>query len=124
MSACIRPRLGLLCLFFVFGSIGCSSWSDSGQPSERVLSECVVEAACGECQFQMEGSGCDLAIRFEGKTYFVDGTSIDDHGDAHAADGLCNSIRYAKVSGTLRAGRFQARSFELVATGPQGTELR
>ena len=34
----------------------------------------IVEAACGECQFGMTGNGCDLAIRIDGSTYFVDGT--------------------------------------------------
>ena len=32
--------------------------------------------------------GCDLAIRIDGKSYFVEGTKIDDHGDAHANDGF------------------------------------
>jgi hypothetical protein len=36
----------------------------------------------------MEGKACDLAVRIDGKAYFVDGTSIDSHGDAHAADGF------------------------------------
>ncbi len=27
----------------------------------------VVEAPCGECQFDMEGTGCDLAVRIDGK---------------------------------------------------------
>jgi hypothetical protein len=49
-----------------------------------------VEAACGECRFGLPGSGCDLAVRIDGVAYFVDGTGIDDHGDAHAQDGFCN----------------------------------
>jgi hypothetical protein len=47
----------------------------------------IVETACGQCQFDMEGFG-DLAVRIDGKPYFVDGTSIDSHGDAHADDGF------------------------------------
>ena len=48
----------------------------------------IVEAACGQCQFNMtEKSGCDLAVRMNGKSYFVDNTNIDDHGDAHADGG-------------------------------------
>ena len=27
--------------------------------------------------------GCDLAVRIDGKSYFVEGTKIDEHGDAH-----------------------------------------
>ena len=74
-----------------------------------------VEAACGECRFGLPGSGCDLAVRIEGVAYFVDGTGIDDHGDAHAQDGFCNSIRLADVEGDVVNGRFVARSFRLVA---------
>ncbi len=74
----------------------------------------IVEAACGECQFAMPGTGCDLAVRIDGEDYFVDGTGIDDHGDAHADEGLCNAVRKARVSGEMREGRFVATAFELL----------
>jgi hypothetical protein len=74
----------------------------------------VVEAACGQCQFGLPGKSCDLAIRINGKAYFVDGTKIDSHGDAHAKDGFCNAIRKAEVSGELVKGRFKATHFELL----------
>ncbi len=74
----------------------------------------VVGAACGQCQLGLPGTGCDLAIRIDGSAYFVDGTGIDDHGDAHAADGFCNAVREARVSGEVIDGRFAARSFELL----------
>ena len=50
----------------------------------------VVEAACGECQFKLKGDDCDLAVRIDGKAYFVDGTTIDAHGDAAFADYAIN----------------------------------
>ncbi|MHA4895013.1 DUF6370 family protein [Pedobacter sp. PWIIR3] len=74
----------------------------------------LVETACGECQFHLKGEDCDLAVRINGKAYFVDGTGIDDHGDAHAKDGFCNSIRKAEVTGKIVDGRFKAISFKLV----------
>ena len=74
----------------------------------------TVECSCGQCQFNMEGSGCKLAVRIDGKSYFVEGSTIDDHGDAHARDGLCNAIQNAKVSGEIKDGRFIASSIELV----------
>ena len=75
----------------------------------------VVEAACGKCQFRMtEKSGCDLAVKIDGKSYFVDGTTIHDHGDAHANDGFCRAIRQAEVKGEIIDGRFKAESFTLV----------
>ena len=74
----------------------------------------VVKAACGQCQFRMtEKSGCDLAVEIDGKSYFVDGTTIHDHGDAHADDGFCVVIRNANVIGKIVDGRFKSDSFTL-----------
>ena len=75
----------------------------------------VVEASCGQCQFGMKGkAGCDLAVRIDGKTYFVDGTDINKHGDAHADDGFCSAIRKAEVVGEIKNDRFVASSFKLL----------
>jgi len=75
----------------------------------------VVDAACGQCQFGITGkAGCDLAVRIDGKSYFVEGTSIHDHGDAHADDGLCETIRQVNVKGEIIDGRFKAESFTLI----------
>ena len=74
----------------------------------------MVEASCGECQFGMEGTSCDLAVRIDGKSYYVDGALMDDHGDAHGDDGMCNCVRQAKVTGEIKGGRFTATSFELL----------
>ncbi len=82
---------------------------------DKAVVDRVVEAGCGECQFGLEGDGCDLAVRIDGKAYWVDGTDIGYHGDAHADDGFCNATRPAKVSGTIHGDRFTATSFELTA---------
>ena len=74
----------------------------------------VVEAACGQCQLKMKGKSCDLAVRINGKSYFVDGTKIDDHGDAHAKDGFCEKVRKAEVRGNIVNNRFLASSFKLL----------
>ncbi len=74
----------------------------------------VVEASCGQCQFGMEGSGCDLAVRIDGKSYYVDGSSIDDHGDAHGEDGMCNCVRQATVTGEVKNGRFVATTIKVL----------
>jgi hypothetical protein len=58
--------------------------------------------------------GCDLAVRLEGKSYFVDGFTMKQLGDAHANDGMCEVVRKARITGELRDGRFTATSFELL----------
>ena len=88
----------------------------ASQPPLAFHEPTVVEASCGECQFGLKGDGCDLAIRVHGHAYYVDGVKLDDLGDAHAADGLCKSIRMARVTGEVRGGRFVASSFKLEPT--------
>ena len=104
--------------------IGCQSQIDPApmgsqqesppETAARQYREVIVDAACGQCQFGLGGSDCDLAVRIDGASYFVDGTGIDDHGDAHSSDGLCNAVRPARVSGQIREGRFLATHFELL----------
>jgi hypothetical protein len=73
-----------------------------------------VEASCGNCMFKMGGKGCHLAVKLKGKNYFIDGTNIDDHGDAHDTEGFCNAIKKAKVQGSVVGDRFLVTYFELV----------
>lgn len=74
----------------------------------------IVEASCGQCNFSLPGAGCDLAVRINGTTYYVDGSGLDDHGDAHGELGMCNCVRQAKVIGEIEDGRFRATSFEVL----------
>ncbi|PZX93609.1 hypothetical protein DOS84_09345 [Flavobacterium aquariorum] len=86
----------------------------SAQEKKELLKSQIAEVSCGECQFGLKGKGCDLAIRIDGKSYFADGTKIDDHGDAHAKDGFCEAIRKAKVTGKIENNRFKVTSFTLL----------
>lgn len=74
----------------------------------------IVDAACGECQFKLTGKGCNLAVRMDNNAWFVDGTDIDSHGDAHAKDGFCNAVRKAEVQGQLVNDRFKVTYFKLI----------
>jgi len=76
----------------------------------------MVELSCGQCQLGMKGGGCSLAIRHGDETYFVADADIDDHGDAHADDGLCNCVRQARVTGTIKDGKLHATNIELIET--------
>lgn len=74
----------------------------------------IVEASCGQCSFGLKGKSCDLAVRIKGKAYFVEGTTIDEHGDAHAKDGFCQAIRKAEVIGKLVKGKFKVTYFKVL----------
>ncbi|UQD55103.1 DUF6370 family protein [Flavobacterium sp. K5-23] len=102
----MKKIAALLVLFSVF--------SVTAQDKKETKKSQIVEASCGQCQFKMEGHGCDLAVRIDGKNYFVDGTSLDSHGDAHAEDGFCSAIRKAEVTGEVVDNRFKATSFKLL----------
>lgn len=83
---------------------GCAS----GGPRKAV-------AGCSTCVFDMKGeTGCKLAVKIDGTPYLVTGSDIDDHGDAHAANGLCNSARNALIEGTIKDNKFVAKKFEVL----------
>lgn len=94
---------------FLFVAVAINAQDKKEQPKSQ-----IVEASCGQCQFGLKGHGCDLAVRIDGKSYFVDGTAIDDHGDAHAKDGFCEAIRKAEVTGEVLENRFKVTSFKLL----------
>ena len=79
-------------------------------PSDTLL----LDAGCGQCRLGLPGKGCDLAVRFQGKAYFVAGTGIDAHGDAHARDGFCNAVRQVRVRGAVVDNKFRVSYFQLV----------
>ncbi len=76
----------------------------------------VAEVSCGQCQFDLKTQdGCDLAIRIDGKAYFVDGAHIDDFGDAHDEEtGFCEVVRKAEVTGKIERDRYLATSVNLI----------
>lgn len=82
--------------------------------SNKVITKQVVEIACGECQFKMKGKDCELAIRVDGKPYFIDGKNIDDFGDAHGEHGFCNAVSKAEVTGEIVNNRFKASNITLL----------
>ncbi|WP_136668596.1 DUF6370 family protein [Flavobacterium sp. H122] len=93
-----------------------ASFSVSAQQEKRrELKNQVVEASCGQCNFGMTSKkGCDLAVKIDGQAYFVEGTKIDQHGDAHAHDGFCNAVKKAKVTGEIKNDTFVVTEFTLV----------
>lgn len=80
----------------------------------KVITKQVVDIACGECQFKMKGKDCELAVKIDGKPYFVDAKSIDDFGDAHGKHGFCNAVSKAEVTGEIVNNRFKAKEIKLL----------
>lgn len=75
----------------------------------------IVEVSCGQCKFAMTGKkGCDLAVRMDGNAYFVEGAKMDQFGDAHGENGMCNTVRKAEVTGEVKDNKFIATSFKLL----------
>lgn len=97
----------VLFIAFMLIAFSCSEKNEKTQ---------VAEISCGQCQFGLKTQdGCDLAVRIDGKAFFVDGAHIDDFGDAHDKEtGFCEVVRKAEVKGMIENNRFQATSIELV----------
>lgn len=85
-----------------------SPMPDSNQPL------LTVEASCGECNYDMPGNSCDVAIKMDGKTYYVDGVGIMDYGFPHNKGGFCVAVHKAEVQGKVVNGRFKATYFKLL----------
>jgi hypothetical protein len=104
----MKTILFTFCLFVV------SFTAQAQEPKDQPKTQCV-EVSCGQCQFGMKDKkGCDLAVRIDGQSYFVEGTKLDDHGDAHAEDGFCSAIRQAEVIGEIKGNRFVVTYFKLL----------
>tara|TARA_A100001011_G_C14292959_1_gene837068 strand:- start:2327 stop:2680 length:354 start_codon:yes stop_codon:yes gene_type:complete len=112
-----KKRLLVLFLTVGFLLVACQPKINTTQQSNRTseqVESLVAEVSCGQCNFELDGSGCNLAIRLKEVSYFVDGISIDDLGDPHDDNGLCNKIRLAKAQGKVKDDRFFATSIELL----------
>lgn len=104
----------LICSFVLTLSASAQSTkpkTDIPNPSQKID---TLEAACGLCQFGLKGDDCALAVRVNGKAYYVVGTHIDSHGDAHAKDGFCNMIRKVEVQGELAGDKYKVAYFKLL----------
>ena len=100
----------LLCVLLIFSSCFVKESTQNKESNSQ-----IVEASCGQCKFNLPGNGCELAVRIEGKAYFVDGKKIDNHGDPHTSGGFCTTIRKAHVDGDIIDNRFRVKSFKLIA---------
>lgn len=120
-ATCMKKIIGLtICWLFILSATAQKNLIETGQPdpTKKIL---LVEAACGECKLGLHGKNCDLAVRIDGKAYFVDGVKIDSFGDAHANDGFCEAIRKAEVQGTIAGDRFKVTYFKLLPSNKKNS---
>ena len=95
----------LVCVFFLV--VSCAKKTNNKQ---------MVELSCGQCQLGITSQkGCDLAVRIEGESYFVDGADINEFGDAHDENtGFCEVIRKAEIEGEIIDHRMKVSSVKLL----------
>ena len=75
----------------------------------------VAEVSCGKCNFGMtDKKECTLAVKINGKAYWVDGADIENFGDADSEGGLCTTIRKAEIAGEIVEGKFKATHIKLL----------
>ncbi len=111
----------LVALFAILPTFGFAQVASTGTPKPDPNKKLMtVETSCGECNFDMEGKTCDLAVRINGKAYFVDGVSIKEYGHPHDENGFCVAVRKAEVQGDIVNGRFKASYFKLLS--PQSSK--
>ncbi len=112
----MRSGFALATLGLSLFAVGCrTTQHGTSDSTARKLSSQTVEAGCATCVFDMKDvTGCKLAVKIDGKAYLVTGSDIDDHGDAHAEDGLCNTRRKAEVTGRIDGDRFAVTKMALL----------
>ncbi len=104
-------KKALLVAFFALGLTSMNAQEKKAAHEPR-----IVEVACGQCMLGMKEvkKGCDLAAIVDGKAYFVEGTKLDNHGDAHGPDGFCNAVSKAEVVGEIKGDKFVVTEFKLL----------
>ena len=103
----------LCSLFFTITAFAQTAESKTSIPDATKKTQ-LVEVSCGKCKLGLPGKSCDMALRIDGKAYYADGVDIDNFGDAHAHDGMCNAIRKAEVQGELVDNRFKISYIKLL----------
>lgn len=102
-----------LILSFIFIVSAASAQSAAGKLDPSKPTD-TLDVACGMCQFEMKGEDCALAARLKDRSYYIEGTHIDSHGDAHAKDGFCNMVRRAVVQGGVAGDKYKVTYFKLL----------
>ncbi len=108
-------------LSFVSFSQVATTTAKEPDPNKKLM---TVEASCGICNFDLPGDDCELAVRIDGKAYYVEGVTILEYGHPHHKGGFCVAVRKAEVQGEVVNDIFKASYFKLLpdSTGNQNQQ--
>lgn len=102
-------------------AMGLFSLTGYGQVSKNLAQEpdpdkelLTVEVSCGQCNFDLDGFGCDVAVKVGENAYYVDGVGISDYGHPHAKGGFCVATHKAEIQGELIDNRYKITYFKLL----------
>ena len=104
----------LILIFILPFSLHSQGTSKKGLEFDPNIQLIEVKASCGICMFDMDGFKCELAVNIDRAKYYVEGTDIDDYGDAHSDDGFCKAIRDAKIQGQIVDNKYIVTDFKLI----------
>ena len=111
----MRSILDTVIFFYFFSSNIVLPFQNELKSEHTMRVNLIVDASCAKCQMGKNNDDeCLLAVEINSDIYYVEGTTIDDHGDAHAIDGFCNVGRKAHVEGIIDDGRFYLDKFRLL----------
>ena len=111
----MRLILDTVIFFYFFSSNIVLPFQNELKSEHTMRVNLIVDASCAKCQMGKNNDDeCFLAVEINSDIYYVEGTTIDDHGDAHAIDGFCNVVRKAHVEGIIDDGRFYLDKFRLL----------
>jgi len=110
----------ILSVVFAIAFISMNAFAQEDVKKEEIKNVQLVEASCATCNFELEGNGCSLAVKIDGKAYPVEGVDFHKLGDPHSEHGMCNAVRVAEVEGELVDDVFMASNFNLL---PMGTKI-
>jgi hypothetical protein len=107
-------RLQFIAIFYAVGLAGCGS--SESEESRVELEGQVVEVACGQCIYRMDGTdglSCPWSAEVAGEHYLISGSVPKDH-HKHDADGICSMEREARVTGYVHNEYLVVSAFELL----------
>lgn len=77
----------------------------------------VVQTGCGMCMFKVNSAkSCGVYAKIDNQFYEVIGLDKKVVGTGHEADGYCEVVKKARVSGEIKRGKFYATSFKYIET--------